>query len=376
MYSIITIIPDVINYCYFRGMKIAALWLFITALCLTTTIFAQTIELLDSNTFQLGEGVVLSKTSFRGLCVVNDKVIWASGSRGTFARSTDGGKTFAFTQIKGYEKSDFRDIEAFDDKRAIMMSIATPACILKTIDGGQTWKEVYRNMDSAYFLDAMDFWNERKGVIVGDPINGKFVILETNDSGNTWKQESEPPVALTGEAVYAASGTSLKCLKENSFAFVTGGSHSRIIRMEERSSLHCWSYDTLPIAQGKSSSGAFSFDVDKKFAIAVGGDYVDDTLVTVNSCAAKDYTKKWSKPSDAIYDFNGYRSGVALVNKDILIACGSSGVDMNKAICAGGGRLQAVRNISKEGFHVVKKAKKGKAVFLAGPKGKIAKLIY
>ena len=63
------------------------------------------IEVLDSNTFTLDDGVVLSKTSFRGLSVVNDNTIWVSGSRGTFARSVDGGKTFTYTQLKGYEKS-------------------------------------------------------------------------------------------------------------------------------------------------------------------------------------------------------------------------------------------------------------------------------
>ena len=67
-------------------------------------------EVKDSNTFTLHKGVVLSKTSLRGLSVVDDNNIWVSGSRGTFARSTDGGKTFTYTQLKGYEKSDFRDI--------------------------------------------------------------------------------------------------------------------------------------------------------------------------------------------------------------------------------------------------------------------------
>ncbi|MFI5221769.1 MAG: WD40/YVTN/BNR-like repeat-containing protein, partial [Bacteroidia bacterium] len=194
------------------------------------------IDVLDSNTFHLGGGVILSKTSFRGLSVVDDKTIWVSGSRGTIAKSVDGGKTFSFQQLKGYEKSDFRDIEAFDDKRAIIMSSGTPAFILKTIDGGQTWKEVYKNTDTAYFLDAMDFWNDKKGMLVGDPVNGHFLLLQTNDGGETWQQldTSKTPKAFPGEAVFAASGTSLKCWGKNEFGFVTGGKESRFIFSSKR----------------------------------------------------------------------------------------------------------------------------------------------
>ena len=150
-------------------------------LFLTVQVSAQyKIQILDSNTFHLNEGVILSKISFRGLSVVDNQTIWVSGSRGTIARSIDRGKTFSLQQIKGYEKSDFRDIEAFDEKRAIIISSGTPAYILKTIDGGQTWKEVYKNVDTAYFLDAIDFWNDQKGMLVGDPVNGHFVLLQTD----------------------------------------------------------------------------------------------------------------------------------------------------------------------------------------------------
>jgi hypothetical protein len=88
-----------------------------------------TIQVLDTSTFALGQGVVLHKTSFRGLSVVDDNIIWVSGSRGTIAKSLDGGKTFEYSQLKGYEKSDFRDVEAFDAKHAIIMSSGTPALI-------------------------------------------------------------------------------------------------------------------------------------------------------------------------------------------------------------------------------------------------------
>lgn len=354
------------------------LLLLLVSFSFTITQAQYSIEVLDSNTFTLGQGVVLSKTSFRGLSVVDDNTIWVSGSKGTIARSIDGGKSFTYNQLKGYEKSDFRDIEAFDDKRAIIMSSGTPAYILKTADGGQTWKEVYKNADTAYFLDAMDFWDDKRGMLVGDPINGHFVLLKTTDGGETWKEldTALTPKAMQGEAVFAASGTSLRCLNKYAFGFITGGKHSRAIISRNCHSNYCWQYDSLPIEQGKNSTGAFSFGVAKKFAIVVGGDYTKDTLVTTNSCATNNYTKKWYKPKTQWQEFNGYRSSVEIINNDLLIACGTSGVDINKASCVGAGRLQHIINISNEGFNVVIKSKKGKAVFLAGDKGRIAKLIY
>src|ERR1700743_883089 len=126
------------------------------------------------------------QSSIRGLSVVNNNIAWVSGSNGYTALTTDGGKTWLWQQVKGFEKADFRDIEAFSDKEAIIMASGTPALILKTIDGGQSWQVKYRNSDTTYFLDAMDFIGTSHGFVLGDPINNKFVLLETNDNGENW----------------------------------------------------------------------------------------------------------------------------------------------------------------------------------------------
>src|SRR6201996_6493723 len=125
-------------------------------------------------------------TSIRGLSVVDDNVAWISGSKGNIAITTDGGKTWAWQQVKGFEKSDFRDIEAFSAKDAIIMSSGTPALILKTTDGGANWQVKYQNTDTAYFFDAMDFANKNHGMVLGDPINNTFVLMETLNGGETW----------------------------------------------------------------------------------------------------------------------------------------------------------------------------------------------
>jgi photosystem II stability/assembly factor-like uncharacterized protein len=319
----------------------------------------------------MGEGVVLSKTSFRGLSVVDDNTIWVSGSRGTFARSTDGGKTFTYSQLSGYEKCDFRDIEAFDDKRAVMMSSGTPAYILKTIDGGLTWKEVYKNTDSAYFLDAMDFWDEQRGILVGDPINGHFVLLETNNGGETWQalDTTKTPKAITGEAVFAASGTSLRCWGKNEFGFVTGGASAR--RITGNTQFDKYVIQSIGIVHGKSSQGIFS-QTKSGTPFLVGGDYLCDSCNNVN--AAQLFLPKLKDRNLNISLINnnhniGYRSCIEALSIQTFIACGTRGIEMKT-------NNNSWIQISTEPFHVVRKAKKGNAVFLAGPNGKIGRLLY
>jgi len=111
-------------------------------------IFAQSIEILTTGT----------KTSIRGLSVVDNRTIWVSGSNGKVGKSLDGGISWIWMTVKGFEKTDFRDIEAFDDKTAVIMGIAEPAYILKTFNGGESWKLVYTDSTKGIFLDAMDFF--------------------------------------------------------------------------------------------------------------------------------------------------------------------------------------------------------------------------
>ncbi len=317
---------------------------------------AQTIELLTSGT----------KTSIRGLSVVNDNVIWASGSNGTVARSTNAGKTFTWITVPGYEKRDFRDIEAFDKNVAIIMAIAEPAVILKTIDGGATWKKVYENNTPGMFLDAMEFWNYDSGIVIGDPIKGRFFIARTFDGGNTWQDLSydKLPVADTGEGCFASSGTNVRALSLGEAGFISGGLSSKFYWQGKST--------VLPILQGKESYGANSIAIrdhekrkNSNYFIVVGGDFTHDTSTTMNCIITGDAGNTWKAPATPPH---GYRSCVEFITKTKLVTCGTSGVDISDD---GGMNWQL---ISKEGFHVCRKAKKGKAVFLAGGNGRIARL--
>lgn len=300
-------------------------------------------------------------TSIRGLSVVDDHVAWVSGSKGTIAISNDGGKTWDWKQVKGYEKSDFRDIEAFSSKEAIIMSSGTPALILKTTDGGETWHEKYRNADTAYFFDAMDFESLKHGLVLGDPIKGKFVLMETNDAGETWHPFKNPPDALPGEAAFAASGTCLR-FTDNLITIVSGGSDNRVIWLKKEPGE--WLEAKLPFAKQKPSQGAFSVAQYKSSTLFVGGDYANDKRT--DSVAA--YVSTWgyatviSLPKSGP---NGFQSCVEHISNNTFLSTGTPGTN----ITTDGGKTW--RKIDDASYNVCRKAKHGNLVLLAGDHGRI-----
>lgn len=309
------------------------------------------------------------KISIRGLSVVSDEVIWASGSKGSVARSVDGGKTFTWTTVPGYEKNDFRDIEAFDKNTALIMAITEPAALLKTTDGGQSWKKVFEDTTKGAFWDAMDFSDSKIGILIGDPIQNRFYQAITRDGGDTWQQVTGSPASANhydspseGEAFFASSGTNIKMLGNHPI-YVSGGKNSRLF-FRPNDSL------PLPIMKGEQSTGANSIAVYGFYTgVIVGGDFTKDTISS-NNCVLFDITPM----APVTYRIpqtppHGYRSCVVYLSRKKLLTCGTSGVDISKD---GGNNWEL---ISTESYHVCQKAKKGKAVFLAGSNGRIAKLI-
>ncbi|MDB5201185.1 MAG: oxidoreductase [Ferruginibacter sp.] len=330
-------------------MKKMLLLLLLTA-C-TSAGFCQTVKVISSGT----------KTSMRGLSVVDDKIVWVSGSNGTVGKSIDGGETWKWMIVKGFEKNDFRDIEAFDGMTAVIMGIADPAYILRTIDGGENWQVVFENKEKGMFLDAMEFWNEQSGIVIGDPLKGHFFIARTFDGGQTWQAvpDKNLPVADSGEACFASSGTNVRKLNKSEAVFITGGLQSNVFLRDKKIK--------LPVIQGTESTGANSIAVkNSKTFMVVGGDFNTKDSAKLNCFYTKDAGKSWTAPQQGPH---GYRSCVEWLGKNKWISCGLNGVDYSPD----GGRNFTW--ISKESFHVVRQAKKGKAVYFAGGGGRIGKLV-
>jgi len=334
------------------------------AFLLLIVLFANVLKAQTVSILQQGK-----PTSIRGLSVVDDSVAWISGSKGNIAITRNGGKNWDWQQVKGFEKADFRDIEAFSDKEAIIMSSGTPALILKTTDGGINWQVKYRNTDTAYFFDAMDFADKKHGYILGDPINNKFVLMETKDGGESWNVFKNRPDALPGEAAFAASGTCLRAWNDK-ISIASGGIHSRTLMYftDSKKKNNEWVIDDLPILKGKSSQGAFSFACDKSGTwIFVGGDYSHDILKDSVACYIKDgsYADHFFIPKQGP---SGFQSCVEYISGNIFLSTGTPGSN----ITTDGGKTWS--KIDGTSFNVCRKAKHGKLVLLAGNGGKIGVL--
>ncbi|HUS00068.1 MAG TPA: hypothetical protein VMZ26_18540, partial [Pyrinomonadaceae bacterium] len=126
---------------------------------------------------------VNTTASFRGLSVANQKVVWASGTGGSVIKTTDGGKKWKVMIVPGAEKLDFRDIEAFDANTAYILSIGNgeSSRIYKTIDGGATWNLQFTNKNEKAFFDAIACWDSKNCIAMSDPVDNRFVLVETKD---------------------------------------------------------------------------------------------------------------------------------------------------------------------------------------------------
>ena len=323
--------------------------------------------------YQIKELTTQKGVSIRALSVPSEKVIWASGSKGMVAKSTNEGLSFEWMQVKGYEKRDFRAMHAWNDQEAIIVAVASPAIILKTKDGGASWDKVYENNDTSMFLDALQFSDENNGTLIGDPIDGHLFILTTKNKGASWVQKPNTYFKSNlnnGEAFFASSNSNLIHIGKE-FIFVTGGLSSRLWKSGVA--------EALPLLQGTSSTGANSIAISPNGnrVVIVGGDFANDKIATQNIVGYKLFQSpnsdlKYLSKKQLIWkpltlaNPNGYKSSVEFIDNNRLMTCGTSGVDFSKDKGA------TWKTISKEPFHIVKKHPTKRGAYLAGSGGRIS----
>jgi photosystem II stability/assembly factor-like uncharacterized protein len=251
--------------------------------------------------------------------------VWASGSKGVILQSKDLGKTWKRLHVQDGETLDFRSIQAFDDQKAYVMSSGDgdQSRIYKTTDGGATWALQYSDQRKGFFLDALVCTSQIECRALGDPIDGKFLMLHTHD-GEKWEQMAtdKMPAALPNEGAFAASGSCLAIDNQDVY-FVTGGPAARLFHSGDGG--YSWTVITTPIASGNASSGIFSVSAQWQALVAVGGDYQDPN----NSSRVAAYSADQGKTLKlAEQQPGGYRSAVARTDVKSLIAVGPNGEDV------------------------------------------------
>lgn len=324
----------------------------------------------DCRTWQPLDGETTA--SFRGLSAVSDEVVWVSGTGGTWGRTTDGGDTWVMRTVPGAEELDFRDIDAFDEHTAYLMSAGPGEAsrIYKTVDGGDTWQLQHTNPSPEGFYDGMAFWDTERGLLYGDPVEGRFVVLTTLDGGATWDRvpEAGMPPSLEGEAGFAASGSGLAVADGGHAWFGTGGPAARVFHSNNHG--QSWTVAETPMQAGESSMGIFSLAVsDALHAVVVGGNYTEPESPAGNAARTRDGGETWDPM--AASPPAGYRSGVAFApgtDGRVLVAVGTSGSDVS----LDGGETWTP--LGTENFNVISFGRSSCAGWAAGPEGRLARL--
>jgi len=205
---------------------------------------------------------------------VNDRVVWVSGTEGTWLRTVDGGATWQGGRVAGADSLQFRDVHAVDERTAYLLSIGNGAAsrIYKTVDAGASWRLQFANADPKVFLDCMDFWSPARGLAVSDAADGRVVLFGTSDGGANWDRVLAPtlPPAPEGEGSYAASGTCL-VTRAGGHAWIAAAdsNRSRVLHSSDHGAT--WRSDLLPLTtRGGAGVQSLAFH-DPLHGIALGG---------------------------------------------------------------------------------------------------------
>jgi len=303
----------------------------------------------------------------RGVSAVSSSVAWASGAGGTILRTVDGGRTWQPRPVPTAESADFRDVDAFDDRVAYVLSIGSgeSSRIYKTLDGGEHWDLQFANTDPKLFLDAMTFADATHGVAFSDSVDGAFVVLTTSD-GRAWTRipVDRLPPALPGEGAFAASGSNIAMVGRD--CIWIGTTASRVLRSVDGG--RTWTVSETPVATG-AATGIFSIAFrDRNHGIVVGGNYQQERNAIANAAVTSDGGTTWT----LVKGLGGFRSAVAWLPgpAKTLIAVGPSGMDLS----LDEGRTWTAAGSG--GFDAIGVAPTGTAAYGSGAGGRIARLAW
>jgi hypothetical protein len=290
----------------------------------------------------------LTTASLRGIYAVGTSIAWVSGTSGTVLRTLDGGATWQSCSVPpGAEKLDFRGIRAWDANTAIVMSSGPgdQSRLYKTTDGCSHWTLLCTNPDKDGFWDTVAFSDRNRGFVLGDPVNGRFVLLFTLNGGKSWAHADTKSAGLdtagTKAGAFAASNSAMILTSSGFPVFGTGGPNGAVLYtgsgvctslMDARTCLeNGLRFDTekLPLAGDTASAGIFSIaaNAGEVNLVAVGGDYEKPNE---SSGTAARWWSQFGQWKAAKKPPHGYRSAVAWDNGlNAWIAVGTNGSDIS-----------------------------------------------
>lgn len=303
-------------------------------------------------------------SSLRAICAVNENVIWTSGSQGKVYLSLDGGENWKQMTVPGCEGTEFRSLHAWNKDQALVFDVSPQGRAFLTEDSGKTWKQVYASPQQGAFFNSVKFAGEKQGLAISDPVDDQVFILRTTDGGRTWKRLENTPVSHQGEINFAASNTCIEYLATGEIFIVTGGSQARMLTSRDHG--EHWKYVQTPVINGPSA-GLFSVNfTSRNSGLAVGGDFNEPEREGVRAIYTVDGGASWLPARNYTAS---YRSCVISLGDKLSFALGKTGCDYS----VNGGKDWIF--IDSAGYYAGDAVKGKNLLFLSGADGRVAKVI-
>jgi photosystem II stability/assembly factor-like uncharacterized protein len=301
--------------------------------------------------------------NLRGVGILDRNHIWASGAHGTYLVTKDGGKNWDVGKVPGAGDLDFRGVKAFQKDVFLLAAGPGDKSRIYHLRRGGKWELQFTNPEHDGFFDCMAFFDEQRGIVVGDPVGGKLRILRTDNGGKSWQfaDPAKTPPAIDGEGSFAASNTCITTHGNQDAWFATGGTVARVFHSSDGG--ESWTVSDTPIVHGTASQGIFSIAFrDSLHGVVAGGDYKNPEQTGPHLATTDDGGKTWKLAEITPQKFF---SAVAFVGGPHpgLIVVGSN----TTAFSADG--LKTWNYSLSEGFNTVE-AKQG-VIFAVGPNGKL-----
>jgi len=336
----------------------------LSALTVSTALSAQVAPPVTLTTQASGTTALLQAVS-----IVDDQTAWVSGHKATWAHTADGGVTWIVGTVPGADSLEFRDVYAASEDTAFLMAAGPGARsrIYHTIDGGLTWQLQWTNPDPKGFYDCFAFWDPTHGILFGDQVDGKTIMLQTSD-GILWN--AIPPTRLPApagtEGGFAASGTCIITLGDRHAWVATGaGDSARVFHTDDRGAR--WTAVTTPIPAGPTAGLATIAFRDEKNGVALGGD-VAGNAKSDNVAITTDGGKSWTLGGRPIFAGAVFGAAYAPGSKPAaLVAVGPGGMSLSRDDGRSWVALDTLAYWSV-GFG------KGSSGYAVGPRGRITRI--
>ena len=274
------------------------------------------------------KNVFEDSVSIRAIEFLDNRTLAFAGSKGVYGTlDVPSGKVRTATMEFEGKIPEFRAV-AHTSSDFFMLSVASPALLYKTGDGGRM-ELVYKEEGEHVFYDAMTFWNDNEGIAVGDGSDGCMAILITRNSGHSWKKiPCEALPKFEGEVgAYAASNTNIEIKGDKTWIAT---SKEQMLFSPDKGKT--WELMVTPIQLIDEYHGIYSLDFyDEDLGFAIGGDFSKPEVNTYNKLKTLDGGQHWELVAQNTVP--GYKSCVQFVPNSEgrgLVAVGFTGIDYAK----------------------------------------------